>query len=208
MGTMGFAHRVSVARFSRLVSGRPADPLGEVFPGFAGLFKDPHWKRHLRAVLYWYLRANNTVEGPGVDGGIILSQAALEKLAWVYLVQYSQAVTAPQYSRLRPASRRLAALFSHMNIPTDIPAELLVLTAMAKKHGWTDTPMALTEVRNDLTHAEEKYLTGSGAAFFEVWSLAQRYIELVVLHLAGHAGQYTDRISAKWVTETTKVPWA
>ena len=189
-------------------SGRPADPLEEVFPGFAGLFKDPHWKRHLRAVLYWYLRANNTAEGPGVDGGIVLSQAALEKLAWVYLVEYSRAITPQQYSQLGSASKRLATLFSHMNIPTDIPAELQMLTSMAKKHGWNDAPEALTKVRNDLTHAEEKFLTGSDAPFYDAWSLAQRYIELAVLHLAGHAGQYTDRISAEWITQTTKVPWA
>jgi hypothetical protein len=69
-------------------SRRPGSLLEDAFPGVAALFKNPHWRRELRVILYWYLRANNTVEGPGVDGGIILSQAALEKLAWVYLVEF------------------------------------------------------------------------------------------------------------------------
>jgi hypothetical protein len=95
-----------------------------------------------------------------------------------------------------------------MKIPSGLPTKLRALTRLAKKHAWSDAPTALTEIRNDLVHAKDKYLMGTGAPFFDAWSLSQRYIELAILRLAGYEGHYTDRISAKWVGETTKVPWA
>jgi hypothetical protein len=189
-------------------SSRPAILLEELFPGFLRLSKDPQWKKALPEILYWYLRANNTSEGAGVDGGIILAQAALEKLAWVHLVEDAKVLTARQFEALGSASRKIAELLIYLNIPRDIPAKLRRLRRIAKKNKWGDGPTALTGIRNDLIHAQVKYLEGRGDPFFETWSLAQRYIELVVLRLAKYSGRYTDRISAEWVGETTKVPWA
>jgi hypothetical protein len=182
--------------------------LEDLFPGFIALYDDTNWKKPLRSVLYWYLRANNTSEGAGVDGGIILAQAALEKLAWVHLVENAQVVTAKQFRSWRPTSKRIAELLIHTGISVSIPKKLGVLTRLAMRYRWTCGPMALAEVRNDLVHAEEKHLGDDEKPFFEIWSLAQQYIELVLLRLANYNGKYTDRISAKWVGETTKVPWA
>lgn len=141
-----------------------------------------------------------------MDGGIILAQAALEKLAWVYLVEHAQVVTARQF-RSCPASKRIAELLNQMNIPIKISAKSRILRRNAKRHGWADGPRALTEVRNELVHTEKKYLVSREKPFFEAWSLAQRYIELVILRLANYRGQYTDRIAAEWAGQTTKVPW-
>ena len=95
---MGLSHSLSVAVLPGWFSGRPASLLEELFGGFFSLYKNHLWKRALRDVLYWYLRANNTSEGAGVDGGIILAQAALEKLAWVYLVHDAKIVAKKQFA--------------------------------------------------------------------------------------------------------------
>lgn len=188
-------------------SGRPATLLEELYPGFAALLAAPLWKGPLRAVLYWYLRANNTSEGAGVDGGIILAQAALEQLGWVYLVEDKKAVSAQKFDSWNTA-KKIAELLRHMDIPLDIPVQSRRLARIAKTNGWSDGPTALVKIRNDLVHAEQRYLEGRDNAFFDAWSLAQRYIELVILRLAGYTGHYTDRISARWVGEVARVPWA
>ncbi len=40
------------------------------------------------------------------------------------------------------------------------------------------------------------------------WKLAQWYVELFLLKLAGYRGVYSDRIAARWVGEVKPVPWA
>jgi hypothetical protein len=101
-------------------SGRPATLLEQLYPGFAAQLANPLWKGPLRAVLYWYLRANNTSEGAGVDGGIILAQAALEKLAWVYLVEDIPAVSTKSFESWN-TTKKIAELLRHMGIPlTDL----------------------------------------------------------------------------------------
>jgi hypothetical protein len=195
--------------YSGWFSAEPGRLLEELFPGFFALFKNVLWRKSLREVLYWYLRANNTSAGAGVDGGVILAQAALEKLGWAYLVDDVQAVTAAAFkSRAWPAVRKITELMTHMHIPIEIPAQLRGLNRVAKMYGWANGPAALVGIRNDLVHAERKYKRGYGNPLADAWFLAQRYIEMVILHLANYNGHYTDRISAKWVGEITKVPWA
>ena len=142
-----------------------------------------------------------------MDGGIILAQAALEKLSWVYLVDDVQSVTAAKFKSWRTA-KKISELLSRMNIPSDIPLQLWKLNRIASQYGWADGPTALVEIRNDLVHAERKYKKGHDSPFADAWLLAQRYIELVLLRIARYSGRYTDQIAAKWVGETTKVPWA
>jgi hypothetical protein len=188
-------------------SGRPATMLEGVFPGFMDLLQDPLRGASIREVLYWYLRANNSSEGPGVDGGIILAQAALEKLAWIHLVEHQKLVSRTRFDNWGAADRMLNLLVK-TGIPTSIPSELKGLTKTARDEGWIDGPTALARIRNDLVHAKKRYMVGAQNPFFEAWSLAQRYIELVILRLSQFNGEYTDRISAGSVGETTKVPWA
>jgi hypothetical protein len=171
--------------------------------------QDKLWGQALKEIMYWYLRANNT-PGVGVDGGIILAQAALEKLAKIYLVDQIRIVSAKDFrndKRTWSAAKSIAELLRRMAIPLDIPAELSTLQRMGKRYSWRDGPTALAEVRNDLVHADPRYAGHLDRPFFEAWQLAQWYVELVILGLAGYRGQYTNRISARMVGEITNVPW-
>jgi hypothetical protein len=185
------------------------DLLEESFPGFFALFENPHWRTPLREILYWYLRSNNSSEGGGVDGGIILAQAALEQLAWIYLVKDKQIISANAFkSKSWPTAASIYHFLEHMKIQTKIPTQLRALRRIAKKKQWPNGPTAIVKVRNELVHPEKAQKASQGQLFGEGWLLAQRYIELAILRLAEYDGHYSDRISAKWSSETTKVPWA
>jgi hypothetical protein len=185
--------------------GQPASLLEDIFPGFFQLCRDPIWERPLRESMYLYLRANNT-SGAGVDGGLIMAQATLEKIAWVYCVESKKLYSETHFSsRGMPASKRIAALLQALGIPLQIPRKLQTLTSAARRNKWQDGPDALVRVRNEVVHAQRRY---PRSPIFEAWRLAQWYIELVILRLAGHSGYYIDRTSADHVGDITKVPWA
>jgi hypothetical protein len=59
-----------------------AQVLESGYRGFSELWKEPYWREVISTATYWYLRSNSAGSGAGVDGGLILTQAALERLAW------------------------------------------------------------------------------------------------------------------------------
>ena len=185
--------------------GQPASILEDIFPGFLQLCRDPVWQKPLRESMYLYLRANNT-SGAGVDGGLILAQATLEKMAWLYCVEAKKLYSAKHFgSRAMHARMKIAALLQSLGIPLRIPHKLRTLASAARRNGWQDGPDALVQVRHEVVHAQRRY---PRSPFFQAWRLAQWYIELVILRLAGHSGYYIDRILAHHTTDIRKVPWA
>src|SRR5450830_543202 len=59
------------------------DQLVRLFPGFFNRLDDENWREAIREAVYWYILSNST---HGIDAGIILSQAAIERLSFEYLV--------------------------------------------------------------------------------------------------------------------------
>jgi len=171
--------------------------LSEVFPGFWQRLNDPVWKETIRAALYWYLRSNAHGQGAGVDGGLILAQAALERLSYAQLGR-----------QRRPASRQIREALDAMRIPTNIPRGCRKLRKLAETHGWQDGPRALTEVRNQLVHPRSVYGSTLSGSYFEAWNLSQRYVELMLLRLFGHHGHHANRLAQKWRGQVVYVPWA
>ena len=185
--------------------GKPASLLEDIFPGFFDLCRNPLWKERLRETIYLYLRANDT-RGAGVDGGLILAQATLEKIAWIHCVESRGLYSAQHFgSRAMPARRKIAALLQDLGIPLRFPPRLRALASAARKNGWQDGPEAIVHIRNEVVHAERRY---ARPPFSEAWRLAQWYIELALLSLAGHSGYYVDRIAAEHTGDISKVPWA
>lgn len=172
--------------------------LAEVFPGFWRCTNDPKWNETVRTALYWYLRSNPHGRGAGVDGGLILTQAALERLSYVELGHHPG----------RPSDLIRRAL-STMRIPTNIPRSCRELRAVARSTGWQDGPRALTETRNDLIHPKQKHGTALSASYYEAWNLGQRYVELMLLRLFRHKGVHANRLTAtRWRGQVVRVPWA
>lgn len=181
--------------------------LAPAYRGFATRWADEYSRGVLRKAIYWYLRSNSTTSG--VDGGIILTQAALEYLAWTQLVESAAVLSKVGFEKL-PASDRLRLLLSRLGIPLDIPPTLESLIDLAPNPSW-DGPRMFTEVRNDLVHPVRKAgrFGVERLPYFEIWTLGQWYLELVLLRLIGFDGVYHDRTRpGGWVGEVRAVPWA
>jgi hypothetical protein len=178
--------------------------LSSVYRGFAKLWSDTFWHRVMRKTLYWYLRSNDS--SSGIDGGVILTQAALEFLSWSYLVEYRRTFSKEGFEKLY-ASDRLRLMLTSLGIPLETPASLEKLRRAGPD--W-DGPRAFTEIRNQLVHPVTKKgrFKVERLPYCEAWTLGQWYLELCLLRLAEFDDVYRDRTrSPGWVGEVVHVPW-
>ena len=171
--------------------------LSEAFPGFLYIVEqmtdapdDP-----IRVALYWYLRSN---ESSALQAGIILTQAALERLA-------RQLLPNEKYETLKNAAERIRAVLEEVGIDLAIPQSCKELRKLAQ----VDGPEILTKIRNDLVHAEMR-TNVSLEAYLESRDLGQWYVELLLLRLFGYEGQYANRIAYTYesIWKPELVPWA
>lgn len=176
-----------------------------LFPLFAKRWQQSEeWKDCLRAAIYWYAQANTSGGSPGIDAAIILAQSALERLAHHHLVVDKKMISPDGLDRLK-ASDRLRLLFSSLNLPVGINSATPYIQKIASSFKWVDAPHAMTDIRNELVHpVSKKQVAG---CFFDAWKLSLWYLELSVLALCGYDGTYTNRLTAKYVTESERVPW-
>lgn len=178
--------------------------LAEVFPGFWRLWRADIWHWPLRMAIQWYL-CSNTNAG---DAGIILTQAALELLAWTLAVKEKRLVSAKAFGKKLSAAAKLRLALSSLNIPTDIPAELTRLTFRAKEFSWLDGPQAFATIRNRTVHPHHKGKPESLDVIADAWRLGQWYVELILLALCGHVGKYSKRLGIQRMGAVIPVPWA
>ena len=187
------------------------DQLVNLFPGFMAKWKDENWRKALREVIYWYLSSNCSTLGLGIgiDAGIILTQAAIERLSFEYAAVYKKLISKDGFkNKSFRASDRFRLLFSSLHIPIDIPASLPELHKLAKQFNWLDAPHALTEIRNSLVHPEHKRRDQFDEAFYPAWDLGQWYLELALLRICEYSGTYNNRlVFRKWKGNLETVPW-
>lgn len=181
--------------------------LSRLFPLFFARWADDNWKDALKESIYWYLKAN--IPARGIDAGIILIQAALDRLAFEYSVIDKKLISAKGYKDLR-TSDCLRMLFSSLSIPLEIPPELSALTNLASKQklNWVDAPHAITEIRNALVHPDHKLRNDIRSVVFDAWNLGLWYIEMVILAICKYSGTYDNRLKFQSHNRTEKVPWA
>lgn len=177
--------------------------LAELFPGFRKLLHDTHLGAAANSALYWYLRSNRGGEGAGIDSGIILSQAALERLSSAYLE--TQRVSLPKRAS---AADYLRETLSRLEIPIAVPSSLAGLIDGMNQGCWNDGPAALTRVRNELVHPKNRLPFRLGHVMADTWLLGQWYTELILLRLSGFSGEYSNRLKSIWRGQVEKVPWA
>jgi hypothetical protein len=176
--------------------------LAALFGGFRTLLHDPMLGKAVNRALYWYLRSNRGGDGAGIDSGVILSQAALERLASAYLE--AQNVKMPPRTR---AADYLREALLRLGIPVEIPTSLIGLKDGQQKGYWKDGPEAIARIRNELVHPRNKLPLKMSAVVADAWNLSQWYAELLFLRLAGYDGQYSNRLKVRWVGEVENVPW-
>jgi hypothetical protein len=149
---------------------------------------------------------NANFSSRGIDAGIILTQAAIERLSYEYSVKDKRILTVKGFKDLW-ASDKFRLLFSSVKIPLDIPGEISKLQRLACNMNWLDAPHALTEVRNSLVHPEHKHRGQFGTVYSEAWNLGLWYLEMGILAICGYSGTYGNRLKQRWVGQVEDVPW-
>ncbi len=190
-----------------------AQGLMEAFPGFLQRWGDETlWNEPLMIALHWYVESN--LRAGGTEGAIILAQAAFEVLAWTLLVEDRRILSKEGFQAHGfPASDKLRLLLSSSGVPLTIPPSLQSLSALALGSKWQDGPQALSEIRNAFVHPHpakrKKVLDSEPRARHEAWSLAQWYLEMVLLRLFNYKGKYSNRLSlaVSKGDEVEDVPW-
>ena len=179
--------------------------LTTLFPGFMKRWENDDWRVALREVIYWYLNAN--FSSRGIDAGIILTQAAIERLSYEYAVKDKRLLTVNGFKDLW-ASDKFRLLFSSLGIKLEIPGETPEIEKLAKKFEWLDAPHALTEIRNSLVHPEHKKRGQLDSVYHEAWNLGLWYLEMGLLAICDYSGTYGNRLKQRWVGQVENVPWA
>jgi hypothetical protein len=179
----------------------------DLFPGFARLASDPDWRETLEHVVYWSGRSDTSQVGP--DGGCILLQVVLERLAWQTLVIARRALSEDGFNKLNAADQ-LRLLLSTLSIPSETPSGLAQLTKLGKELNWMDGPEALVYARNRVVHPPKaKSRKHASAPFYEAYVLGKWYRDLTILSLCGYNGSCANSIKIqRWVGEILPVPWA
>lgn len=164
--------------------------LEKPFQGFMRCWSNALWQKVMADAVYWYLLAN--VSERGVDTGIVLTQIALEKLSWNYLVNDKQAISETGFKDLK-ASDCFRLLCSHLGIPKEIPSQCKNLLNMRNDPLW-DSLWAITDVRNSVVHPKKKGPLAKPEVSYEAWNLGMWYLEIVLLKLLGYDGKYANRL--------------
>ena len=169
--------------------------LAELFPGFyRRLWKAPGHDP-LKMALQWYLLSN---EIRSLEGGIVLNQAALERL--------SQELVEAQGNRKEGVW--IADALKKASICVDIPPQLQNLRKFMKRRSFANGPRTLVEIRNDLIHSNMKLKTLPSDIYAQARELGLWYVELMLLNRFDYAGQYGNRLAQEWRGQVERVPRA
>ena len=182
-----------------------SEELDILFPNFMSRLEDERWRETFHTVIYWGARSNNT-SGSGIDTGIILTQIAIERLAYEYSIDSQEKDEA--YSKLTRASDKFRFLFSYLEIPQEIPNNFIKIRKLAKQEGFVDAPHFITELRNSMVHPDNKKRHLFTGLYPDAWRLGMWYLELAILKLCSYEGTYANRLTDdRWVGQVEEVPW-
>ena len=189
----------------------------ETFEGFMSQWDDRDtWRETIKTAVHWYVEAN--ICAGGVEGAIVLTQTALELLAWVYLVETpsTPAYNIPEFKNMQ-ADHKIRLLLESMKIPVHIPKDLNKLIEFRnelreRKKQKYDGPQIFTFIRNQIVHDRTDNPDKMSDMPFDVKSetkeLGLWYLELVLLFLCKHRGNYYRRYVHGYHDERIAcVPW-
>ena len=184
-----------------------SEQLALLFPNFMSRLEDERWRETFHTVIYWYARSNNT-SGSGIDTGIILTQIAIERLAYEYSLDSQMRDGPNTFSELKYASDKLRYLFSHLDIPQEIPHNFIKIRELAAQEGFIDAPHFFTVLRNSMVHPDNKRRNLFTGFYPDAWRLGMWYLELALLRLCNYDGTYANRLTDEhWVGEVEDLPW-
>lgn len=184
------------------------EQLIQLFPKFMSKLEDKKWKETLNTVIYWYARSSN-VSANGIDTAIVLTQIAMEKLSYEYVVNDKKMISSNGFDSLK-APDKLRLFYANLDIPIDIPHKPTKIQEVCKiyKTPFEDSFVFLTEFRNNIVHAKHKKKNIFSNLYTEARQLGMWYLELAILKVCNYEGNYKNRFSDKLVDgKLEKLPW-
>ncbi|HEX2076790.1 MAG TPA: hypothetical protein VHG08_03750 [Longimicrobium sp.] len=203
------AWRVSV--WKPVVSWFPIHPATQAVTAWAGFIEkwfDPDWQYPLRIAIHWYVEANRNAGA--VEGAVVLTQTALELLAWAVVVEERALIDGKIFKKV-PAAEKIRLLLREMQIPNAIPKELSALTEAARKLKTAADPEILVRLRNGIVHSSKSKRADIAQIVDKARWEALQYglwcLELAILRICNYNGVYADRLRHKYVGQVANVPW-
>jgi hypothetical protein len=182
---------------------RAASPIADPIRLLGDWLIDPTRQRVAENLVKAYVASNR---GGFVEQRLSTAYAALELLSWQRAVIEGGAD--PKKHDSKRADRRLRSMLAKAKVPISIPEHLSALVAFAQDEGLSDGPKAVTEVRHRLTHPKSPSdLYDRKRLLTDAWLLTVRYLELLILHWIGYAGQVVDRTKLGGYAQLDPVPW-
>jgi hypothetical protein len=192
--------------------------LAQLLPGFLRWWKS--WDKGIaNRALHWYLESN--INAGRLEGSIVLTQVALELIAWTLFVEQEKVFSKTAFDKLK-ASGQLRHLLSKFSISEKLPPDWevepintsdaipelyadcspqpllpnLVAIANQQDNKWVDGPHAFTVSRNRIVHPKKnkKDSNASSNATLDASNLGRWYLELVLLALCDYQGKYINRL--------------
>jgi hypothetical protein len=173
--------------------------LGDVFSGFFEKLLHKQWNECLSTAIHWYL----TSKIGQVDAGLVMAQATLELLSWVYSAGHKTPMDMKSFDNL-PAAFRIKSILCDANISRNVPSALTRLT----KKNYDNGPEAITTLRNQISHPKGKTSEGIFSLRRDALKLSQWYIELILLWLCNYNGDYASTLKMQIPGQLERVPWA
>lgn len=163
------------------------------FPGFMEKWQDENWKEVIQNAIQWYVESYK--HSIGSNTSVILIQAALEKLAWTYL-STNKCISSDGFQKLTFADR-IKLFLKYLDIPL-IDFNKGEISKCAKERNWTDTVVAVGEIRNLIVHPKinkkQRTLKVSETMINEVEVLGYHYLLQSLLKLFGYPYKYPYQI--------------
>jgi hypothetical protein len=188
---------------------RQASIGGSAWTGFLDRWMDPELQPPLKLAIHWYIEANTNAGG--VEGAVVLAQAALELLAWTVVVEERGLMNAKEFKKGVPTAEKIRMLLQELKIPADVPVELSDLRDAAHHLKIPSDPEIFVRLRNGIVHSNKSKRADIAhivdAARWQALQYGLWCIEMVILRLCNYKGVYSDRLRHKWVGEVETVPW-
>ena len=164
---------------------------------------DMYYGQAIKQVIDWYIE---TLGNTTIENNIISMQIALETLSYVILVEQEKVLSDEDFDR-NLSSTNIRMLLHSCKIP--IGKEELYLFDEYIQHKFLDGVDLITYFRNKIVHPSRKRNRAT-LHVEDMWNIIQiaiRYVELVLLHLIGYKGEYSNRLKERSYGEVELVPW-
>ena len=178
--------------------------LSECFPLFMRKLDSDISHNCVMEVVHLYLSANDGSRG--IDGGIVLAQTAIERVAYEVFVNDKTMLTREGFGRLN-ADDRMRLLLRQMNVSLELIHYDGDLAAYGRAENWKDLADGIARARNSIVHPQVKRREEYEKHKYAVWTHSLWLLELAILFTIGYTGEYANRLTQSVVGVIEEVPW-